>query len=73
MSWKYEVEKIVCKICPVEESFSLEDIYVYGDYFKQLYPNNNHIEDKIRQVLQVLRDEGMLEFIDNNGRYYRLR
>jgi type II restriction enzyme len=50
--------------------FSLNEIYQFEDYFKLYYPNNNFIQDKIRQILQVLRDKGLLEFV-NEG-YYKL-
>jgi len=49
-------------------TFSLDEIYRYEDYFKSCYPNNNFIRDKIRQILQILRDKGLLEFI-NEGHY----
>ena len=48
--------------------FSLNDIYQFEGYFKLYYPNNHFIQDKIRQILQVLRDKGMLEFV-NEGHY----
>jgi type II restriction enzyme len=33
------------------------------------YPDNNHVKDKIRQKIQVLRDNWYLEFIDWKGNY----
>ena len=62
MSWKNEVQKVVNTICPVGGIFSLVDIYRFHDQFKKLYPNNNHVDDKIRQALQNLRDDGILDF-----------
>jgi hypothetical protein len=73
MSWKSEVGQVVNKICPIGGIFSLSDIYDYNDYFRKLYPNNSHIEDKIRQTLQYLRDDGILDFIENHGEYKRLK
>ncbi len=49
--------------------FSLQEMYKYEVYFKSLYPSNKHIKDKIRQILQQLRDKNILEFIDNDGHY----
>lgn len=36
-----------------------------------MYPENQHIRAKIRQQMQVLRDEGFIEFLGNGE--YRLR
>ena len=72
MSWKSEVYFIVKQICPIGEMFSLYDIK-YKEQLQSLYPNNNHIEDKIRQTLQYLRDDGIIAFSDNNGDYKRVK
>lgn len=51
-----------------KDFFNLNDIYKYGDFLKKQHPDNNHIQDKIRQQLQLLRDRGFIEFIDK-GKY----
>ena len=38
-------------------NFSLDEIYKFVPRLKILHPENNFIEDKIRQQLQVLRDK----------------
>lgn len=43
--------------------FSLSQIYLFEQELKTRHPNNNHIKDKIRQQLQVLRDMGCIEFL----------
>lgn len=53
--------------------FTLEQMYLFEILLKKIYPNNNHIRDKIRQQLQILREYGYVEFIDDQGRYRRLR
>ena len=53
------------------DRFVLADVYDFEDRFAELYPENNHVRAKIRQQLQVLRDEGMIEFLGNGE--YRLR
>ena len=73
MSWKSEVYFIVKRICPIGQIFNLDDIYKYKEQLQNLYPNNNHIEDKIRQTLQYLRNDGIIEFTDNNGEYKRIK
>ena len=46
-----------------KQEFSLDEIYSFSEKLKILHPENNFIEDKIRQQLQVLRDKGYLEFL----------
>jgi type II restriction enzyme len=53
------------------EQFELEDVYAFEDRLAELYPQNRHIRAKIRQQLQVLRDEGLVEFLGDGQ--YRLR
>jgi type II restriction enzyme len=48
--------------------FSLTDVYAFEGELSGKYPNNHHIREKIRQQLQVLRDNGYLEF-SGRGRY----
>jgi type II restriction enzyme len=50
---------------------TLKEVYAFTSYLKTKHPNNNFIEDKIRQQLQVLRDKGFLEF-KGNGKYQLL-
>ncbi len=48
--------------------FSLNQVYAFANELQLKHPNNNHIKDKIRQQLQVLRDKGIIEFI-SRGNY----
>jgi type II restriction enzyme len=64
--WTSDILKCVQSISKKE--FNLSDIYSFKDYLKKLYPDNNNIEAKIRQQLQILRDNGILRF-DNKGNY----
>jgi hypothetical protein len=43
-------------------------VYAFEGALSNLYPNNRHVQQKIRQQLQVLRDRGYLEFL-SRGRY----
>lgn len=67
--WLIEVMKAVEMIGQSE--FEIEDVYAYEQHLSAIYPNNNNVRPKIRQQLQVLRDNGYLEFV-GRGRY-RLR
>ncbi|WP_026399959.1 hypothetical protein [Acholeplasma equifetale] len=66
--WNYIVYELIKKQFN-NRVFSLSDIYKYVPEFKKVYPENNHIEDKIRQILQNLRDKGLVRFIGNKGKY----
>lgn len=49
-------------------NFSLNDMYNFVPLLKTKHPDNGHIEAKIRQQLQVLRDKGYLRFT-SRGNY----
>ncbi|VEG13011.1 DpnI domain-containing protein [Moraxella cuniculi] len=51
--------------------FSLKQMYAFEHELAIRYPNNAHIKDKIRQQLQVLRDQGVIEFL-GGGRYRKV-
>lgn len=48
--------------------FTLTDVYGNAGELARLHPRNRHVEPKIRQQLQRLRDLGFLEFVER-GRY----
>ena len=64
--WIVEVMKCVELIARPE--FELEDVYAFEDRLSAIYPDNKNVRPKIRQQLQVLRDNGYLEFM-SRGRY----
>lgn len=49
-----------------EGIFQTSDMYSYERDFQQFYPENRHIKDKIRQILQQLRDLGLVKHISEN-------
>jgi len=59
--WTLDVLSIVRSLNKRE--FSLSDIYAHTNELTRLHPGNHHIQPKIRQQLQVLRDLGLLEFL----------
>ncbi len=69
--WLFDV--LNCVNALLDDAFSLDDIYKYENLLKNIHPQNNNIRDKIRQQLQLLRDRGIIEFIDNRGHYRRLK
>lgn len=50
--------------------FTIEEMYAYAPSLSLKYPKNHNVRPKIRQQLQVLRDQGFIEFL-GQGRYIR--
>jgi type II restriction enzyme len=66
--WLIEVMKCVDLVGKRE--FDLEEVYAFESRLGRIYPHNNNVKPKIRQQLQVLRDNGYLEFVSRG--HYRL-
>jgi type II restriction enzyme len=66
--WLLEVMNVVDRI--PRSDFTLDDVYAFERNLSEIYPDNNNVRAKIRQQLQVLRDNGYLEFV-GRGRYRR--
>lgn len=64
--WRLDVLNAVRKLG--REEFTLAEVNQFADELAQLHPRNKHVEEKIRQQLQRLRDLGFLEFVER-GRY----
>lgn len=45
------------------ETFTLSDVYTFESHLAELHPKNKHVQPKIRQQLQVLRDHHIIEFL----------
>lgn len=54
-----------------KENFTLADLYQFEYDLKLKYSNNNFVKEKIRQQLQVLRDQGIIEFV-RQGNYKKI-
>ena len=66
--WLLQVMRCIERIGKTQ--FSIDEIYAFEDELKAAYPGNRHIRPKIRQRMQILRDNGYLEFL--GGGIYRL-
>ena len=66
--WTLDVMQCVDRL---SERFTLRQMYEFSDELKLRHPNNHHIQDKIRQQLQLLRDRGFIEFV-GRGQYRKL-
>ena len=64
--WLLDIIKCVDKIN--KNDFRLSEIYQFETYLQSKYPENNNIQAKIRQQLQILRDKGYLKF-ESRGKY----
>jgi len=64
--WTLDVLRVVHSLAKKE--FSLQDVYEFEDELFRLHPANRHVQPKIRQQLQELRDMGVIQFI-GRGRY----
>ncbi|MDA0677093.1 MAG: restriction endonuclease, partial [Chloroflexi bacterium] len=67
-AWLLDVLRVVERL-PIE--FELNDVYSFESSLASLHPANRHIRAKIRQQLQLLRDQGLVEFC-GRGNYRRL-
>lgn len=59
--WLFDV--LACVNAIETEEFSLSDIYVFAETLAKKHPENNNIQAKIRQQLQLLRDKKHLIFL----------
>ncbi len=55
----------------LDNEFELREVYSHEKYLRELHPNNNNVQAKIRQQLQILRDNKVLNF-NGNGKYSKL-
>lgn len=66
--WLLDVLKCVDKL---PEKFTLKEVYQFTETLAKLHPNNNNVQAKIRQQLQLLRDKGLIEFV-SRGNYRKI-
>lgn len=69
MAWPDDVAD---KLRLLPRRFRLEDVYRFVPTFHQRHPENRHIEEKVRQSLQLLRDAGKIKFLPDRGTYENL-
>lgn len=59
-TWKTLVRDVIERL---PRTFTLRDVVAQRDYFAKHYPDNRFIDAKIRQSLQILRDQGYIRFV----------
>lgn len=74
MSWYDELWQIITNEIArnVGDRFTLHDLYEFADMQKDRHPQNRHIFETMRDKVQELRDDGLIEFVDEEGTYRRL-
>lgn len=67
--WQLDIFNCVDSI-PANE-FELKDMYRFESELFEKHPGNNTVQAQIRRQLQLLRDKGIIEFLDR-GKYRKL-
>ncbi len=67
--WRGATLQLLRTKLPTE--FALSELYAFEPHFRELFPNNENIQAKLRQQLQDLRDLGLVVFL-GKGRYQKL-
>ncbi len=73
VNWRDQLKSRMEATWKIGDVFSLSDVYEFEDEFQRDFPQNKNVRSKLRQTLQSLRDDGVLEFLDQRGTYRRLR
>lgn len=66
-----ELKFFILLIARLPDAFDLQQVYNLKPHYKVQYPNNNNVEAKMRQLLQRLREHGLLIFM-GRGTYQKL-
>lgn len=61
-SWLGDVFRLVRSLG--RPRFTTKEAYAFVPELERLHPGNRHVRDKIRQQLQILRDQGFLKHLD---------
>lgn len=74
VGWTVDVLREVRALAPrVGAVFTLRELYATAaGRLAGLHPDNKHVEEKIRQQMQVLRDLGVVEFLPGRRGTYRV-
>ena len=67
--WLMDILQCVDKL---GDEFTLEEMYSFTNLLQLKYPDNNNVQPKIRQQLQILRDRGFLKFT-TRGHYKKVK
>lgn len=62
--WNYIVFQLIVNHFKSNE-FTIMELYKFEKDFQSIYPANFHVKEKIRQILQNLRDQSYILFLGN--------
>ena len=68
---EYDIDTHLKNLTLYLSKLKKEQLIIFEKTLQNIYPENNHIKDKIRQQLQYLRDLGLIEF-KGKGLYKKL-
>ena len=68
--WLMDIIKCVDKI--THDIFTLKEMYAFIPELANLHPDNHRVDEKIRQTLQILRNKGIIKFLNNRGLYQKI-
>ena len=54
------------------KDFTLDQMYRFEKLLAEKHQDNHHVKEKIRQQLQILRNNGIIEFM-GRGHYRKIR
>lgn len=71
-TWKQSVAEQILEIVNSQKNtdFNIGQLYEQENALQERFPSNHHIREKVRQILQRLRDDGFVDFL--GGGKYRL-
>jgi len=72
-TWKSALRELIEREWKVGEDFRSTDLYRHEEHFKKLYPDNHNIQNKLREMMQHLRSDEFIAFVDDKGTYRRLK
>ena len=67
--WLLAMMKCIDKL---PEQFDLQQVYAFEQVLSVQFPEYKHITDKIRQQLQILRNQNVIEFL-GGGKYIKIK
>jgi hypothetical protein len=71
MSWRSDVLAIIHNRWQIGQEFTLREVYFFEDELSRNHPANKNVRSKIRQTLQALRRDLIIEFLNDRGVYRR--
>lgn len=71
MTWKKELLALIKNHWRIGAEFTLHDLYMFEAELGVAHPQNRTVRAKIRQTIQDLRRDLIVEFVDDRGTYRR--